>query len=113
MRSRARGLRRVPAGGWPLNEVLVGVGTTRTIRELILHRSDTTVEALRAWDVGLWSGVSAQGAAGCLERLHRAGLVAELPPDRPWRARRYRLETDHPLYRPLARLFQVERSISW
>lgn len=109
MKSRARGIRRPPPGGWPLDRVLVGVCTVRTFREMVLHRSETTVEALRGWDVGLWSGVSAQGATESLQRLHREGLMTELPPNRPGRARRYRLALDHPLCPPLVRLFERER----
>ncbi len=110
MKSRLRGLRRPPPGGWPLDGVLVGVGTVKTLRELVLLREETTMGPVRAWDAALWSGVSVQGSTGCMKRLHRAGLVASLPPDRPWRARRYRLDTGHPLAGPLIHLFKAERA---
>lgn len=109
MEKGRRGLRPVPEGGWPLDRVLVGVGTVRTLRELVLEHGKAMGGPRRAWDVALWSGVTAQGSIGCMERLHRAGLVEELPPDRPWRACRYLPVPTHPLWPPLADLFRAER----
>lgn len=109
MRKGRRGLAHVPEGGWPLDRVLVGVGTVRTLRELVLGRAGEFDGPRRAWDVALWSGVTPQGSIGCMERLHRAGLLEELPPDRPWRACRYVPVTGHPLWPPLADLFRAER----
>lgn len=108
-RPQASGGIREPPEGWPLNHVLVGVGTLRTLRELF-HRQDPPGRSpLRAWDVALRSEVSVQGAAESLERLAKAGLVEELPPAASGRASRYRLNPHNPLTPPLARLFQVER----
>lgn len=105
-----KGLRSKPAGGWPLDQVLVGVGTVRTLRELILEAGRSSRSApRRPWDVALWSGVSVQGSGDCLERLRRAELVRRFPPDRRGRARRYRLDATHPLARPLIGLFEAER----
>lgn len=111
-RRRGRGLRREPPGGWPLDRVLVGVGTLRTFRELALEYGRPWDGPKRAWDVALWSGVTPQGSTQCMERIHRAGLVVSLPPDRPWRARRYRLDVTHPLCPHLIRLFRAEEACS-
>lgn len=111
---RERGLRLPPGGGWPLDRILVGVGTLRTLRELALRHGPYGYPAegiLRPWDVALWSGVSAQGASDCLKRLHRAGLVAELPRESPGAAHRYRLNRNHLLCPSLIGLFQREASI--
>lgn len=105
------GLRPEPAGGWPLDALLVGVGTLRTLRELFRQFDRSCPEPLRAWDVALWSGVTPQGSIKAMDRIHEAGLVSVHPPDRPWRAVRYRLEPDHPLVAPLGRLFETERSL--
>jgi len=66
---RRIGLRPDPPGGWPLDKVLVGVATLRTLREVFLQRGVD----LRAWDVTQSCGVSPQGAADALDRLARAG----------------------------------------
>lgn len=107
-----RGLRRPPEGGWPLDELLVGVGTLRTLRELFRQAERHDPRPLRAWDVALWSGVTPQGSIKCMERIHATGLVSLLPPDRPWRAVRYLLEPRHPLASPLDRLFRSERAFA-
>lgn len=112
---RERGIRLPPGGGWPLDRVLVGVGTLRTFRELALRQGPYGYPAervLRPWDVALWSGVSAQGASDCLKRLHRAGLVVELPPESSGAAHRYRLNVKHSLCPSLIRLFQREAFVS-
>lgn len=106
------GLRRDPPEGWPLDALLVGVGTLRTLRELYRQFDRPCPEPLRAWDIALWSGVTPQGSIKAMDRIHRAGLVSVHPPDRPWRAVRYRLEPAHPLVDPLGRLFEIERSAS-
>ena len=95
-----------PIDGWPLDRILVGVATLRTIRELLRQASsyDSTV---RAWDLSLCSGVSPQGSANTLERLFREGLVDVLPSD-PGCARLYGL-VEHPLVQPLRNLFARER----
>jgi hypothetical protein len=96
-----------PMDGWPLDRILVGVATDRTIRELLRQAGWPGGSAVRAWDLSLCSGVSPQGSANTLERLHHEGLVRVLPSD-PGRARRYAL-VEHPLLRPLGRLFADER----
>lgn len=109
---RRRGLRPNPVDGWPLDDVLVGVGTLRTMRELFRQHDEAPREGPRAWDLALRSGVSAQGSADSLERLERAGLVTALARERPWRARGYRLKRHHPLVVPMRRLFEAERSVA-
>lgn len=106
-RSRRRGLRREPPGGWPLDELLVGVATLRTARELFRPYHQDWCP--RAWDLALWSGVTPRGSAYSMERLHRLGLVRAFPADRPGRAPGFRLDWSHPLVTPLARLFEAER----
>ncbi len=107
-----RGLRPKPMDGWPLDDVLVGVGTLRTMRELFRQNDEAPREGPRAWDLALRCGVSAQGAADSLERLERAGLVRALTRERPWRARGYRLKRHHPLVVPMRQLFEAERSVA-
>jgi hypothetical protein len=80
----------------------VGVATLRTTRELFRH-----VYPLRAWDLSLRTGVTPQGSANSLERLHRLGLVEECISD-PWEASRFRLDSEHYLFQPLADLFAAE-----
>lgn len=109
--SRGRGLRRKPEGGWPLDDILVGVATLRTIRELFRQNDETPLSRPRAWDLALWSGVTPQGSANSLERLERAELVRALAPERPWRAPGYSLELSHPLTTPMMGLLEAERSM--
>lgn len=118
-RKGRRGLRREPDGGWPLDDVLVGVATLRTIRELFRQDEEdrrevafASLRGARAWDLALWNGVTPQGSANSLDRLHRAGLARELPPNRPWRAHRYRVDWSHPLARPMGRLLVTERKLA-
>lgn len=99
---RRIGLTRDPPGGWPLDNLLVGVATLRTIRELFCHG-----RALRAWDLSLRTGVSPQGSANTLARLWEAGLVEAYEGD-PGEARWFRLVDEHYLVKPLGRLFAVE-----
>ena len=107
-RVRRSGLRREPPGGWPLDRVFVGVATLRTLRELFTLEESPGVYPNRAWDVALWSGVTPQGSADALDRLHRVGLVQCFRPDRIGEARSFRLDRDYPLAAPLARLFAAE-----
>lgn len=106
---KRRGLRSEPADGWPLDAMLVGVAALRTTRELFWQAADYPTRAPRAWDLALWTGVTAQGSAEAMARLAAAGLVTELAPDRPGRAPGFRLVADHPLVPPLHRLFETER----
>ena len=103
-RIRRIGLRPDPPGGWPLDQILVGVATLRTLREL--SRSPTP---LRPWDFSLQTGVSPQGTADALKRLLELGLVAEHPSSEAGRASRYRIEKSHFLREPLGWLFAAER----
>ena len=106
-----RGLRPEPADGWPLDRVLVGVATLRTLRELIRQDAEDRGLPPRAWDLALRNGVSAQGSANSLERLSEARFVTELTPTRPGRAPAFRLDRGHPAVAPMARLFEAERSM--
>jgi len=105
---RRIGLRPDPRGGWPLDKVLVGVATLRTLREVFLQRGVD----LRAWDVTQSCGVSPQGAADALDRLARAGLVETIPSPGPGYARSYRLDPSHPLAPSLGELFSEERRVA-
>lgn len=101
-----------PAGGWPLNHVLVGVGTLRTLRELYRRQHSShspDPDLVRAWDVAQRAAVTVQGAANSLERLEEAGLVQAFPPRRCGGAPRYRLDPCHPLVPPLGNLFRTEK----
>lgn len=108
-RRRRRGLRREPEGGWPLDHVLVGVATTRTLRELFRQDSEWPGHRPRAWDLALWSGVSPQGSVNSMERLARVGLVKAIPSGRAGYAPTFRIDGKYPLVGPLARLFTAER----
>jgi len=101
---RRIGLRPDPPGGWPLDEVFVGVATLRTMREVFRKGG----HELRAWDVALWSGVTPQGSTNSLDRLSRLGLVETIPSPGPGHARSYRLDSRHPLVDPVSRLFRAE-----
>lgn len=96
-----------PMDGWPLDRILVGVATVRTIRELLRQCVSPHGYATRAWNLSLCTGVSPQGSANTLERLYREGLVGVLPSD-PGSANWYAL-VEHPLLGPLAQLFADER----
>ena len=96
-----------PMDGWPLDRILVGVATVRTIRELLRQAVSPHAYTVRAWDLALCSGVSPQGSANALARLHREGLVRAVPSD-PGCAHRFGL-VEHPLLRPLGQLFAAER----
>jgi hypothetical protein len=102
-RIRRIGLTPDPPGGWPLDHILVGVATLRTIRELFCHS-----ESLRPWDLSLRTGVTPQGSAYALKRLCELGLVAEYLPREAGQAYRYRLDEGHFLFKPLGRLFSAE-----
>lgn len=106
-----RNLRGETADDWPLDQLLVGVATLRTIRELFQQDGEPFWYPPRAWDLAVWSGVSPQGSANALKRLERLGLATAQPSDRPWRAPGYRLDWNHPLVMPLARLFAEERAM--
>lgn len=57
------------------------------------------------------TGVSAQGAADAMRRIEATGLARHLPPERNWKAVRYRLVWDHPLAVALEDLFRAERAM--
>lgn len=111
LRGGRSGNRRDPQGGWPLDRVLVGVGTLRTMRQLFHRQRGPEADPLRAWDVALHTSVSVPGATDSLERLEREGLVEVLPPKGPGGASRYRLDALHPLHGRLNQLFQAERRL--
>lgn len=104
-RIRRVGLRREPPGGWPLDEVFVGVATLRTMRELYRQEGSTP----RPWDLALWSGVSPQGTTNSLRRLEAVGLVKALRPNRPGETPTFTFDPAHPLYPSLTHLFRAER----
>ena len=106
-RIRQIGVRREPPGGWPLDELFVGVATLRMTRELFRLEGPPP----RPWDRAIWSGVSPQGTRNSLRRLEALGLVEELRPDRPGGAPCFALDRTHPLYPPLADLFRAERAM--
>lgn len=85
----------------------MGVATLRTTRELMRLGNSPQ----RAWDVALWSGVTPQGSADSLERLHRVGLAEVIPSWRPGVARSFRVDWNCRLAGPLARLFAAEREL--
>ena len=93
--------------GWPLDRILVGVATLRTIRELLRQAVSPHGYVVRAWDLSLCTGVSPQGSANTLERLYREGIIGVASSD-PGCARRYGL-IEHPLLEPLNALFAAER----
>jgi hypothetical protein len=70
-----------PMDGWPLDRILVGVATVRTIRELLRQ--------------------------AVAPHAYREGLARVVPSD-PGCARQYAL-VEHPLLRPLGNLFADER----
>lgn len=102
------GLRGRPEDGWPLDRVWVSVAAVRSTRELFHQKARGFPEPVRAWDLALWSGVSPQGAGSALRRMERIELVEATPPDRPGRARGYRVVPTHPLAAPLTSLFRAE-----
>lgn len=108
---RRRGLRAEPEDGWPLDRMLVGVATLRTMRELFLQDIEFSREPRRAWDLSLNNGVTPQGSAESMLRLAGEGLAREVPPREARRAMGYRLERGHPLAGPLGHLFKVEQRI--
>lgn len=98
-----------PVGGWPLDRLLVGVGTLRTMRELFHQDERWSGGSCRAWDLALWTRVTPQGASKSMKRLAREKLVRTFPSRVRGRAPTYRLIRSHPLTPPLAHLFEVER----
>ena len=108
---RRRGLRPEPEEGWPLDRMLVGVATLRTMRELFLQDVEFSRTPRRAWDLALYNGVTPQGSAESLLRLAGEGLARGVPPEDPRRAMGYRLEPGHSLADPLRRLFRAESRV--
>lgn len=99
------------------------MATLRTLRELHLQDLESPVTPRfgsnpappwelppRAWDLALWNGVSVQGAANSLERLHRNGLVRRFSYGSGGGAARYELDHGSDLVRSLCRLFDTEWS---
>lgn len=105
------GLRREPLGGWPLDQLFVGVATLRTTRELFRQSLSSQPDLLRAWDICLWSGVTPKGSADSMNRLARLGLVTQAISSRPRHAPEFALDLSHLLVAPLSDLFAAERSI--
>jgi hypothetical protein len=101
---RRIGLTPDPPGGWPLDHILVGVATLRTIREMYGRPAP-----LRPWDLSLRTGVTPQGSAYALRRLCKLGLVAEYMPREAGEAFRFGLDRDHFLFESLGWLFRAER----
>lgn len=111
-RESRRGLAAVPESGWPLDQLLVGVATLRTTRQLLRPSGALRGGSVRAWDIALWSGVTPQGTRYCMERLECAGLIRQVARGKSWHAATYRLVERHPLVRPLSGLFMAERAIA-
>ncbi len=109
-RRRRGGLGWEPYDGWPLDRLLVGPGTVRTIRQLFHEDRPHAPGAYRAWDLALCSGVSPQGTADALDRLWMAGLVERVCPRRSGDAASFRIDWEHPLTEALARLFWFEEA---
>ncbi|HKK07763.1 MAG TPA: hypothetical protein VKA44_02645 [Gemmatimonadota bacterium] len=121
---RRRGLGFRPPEGWPLDDLLVGVGTLRTLRELIRRereerrragagrRPEATSTGLiapfRPWDVALTCDVTPQGATKVMDRLHRLELLRRFPAERYGRADGFLLDRSHPMAPGLVRLFEEE-----
>jgi hypothetical protein len=101
---RRIGLTRDPPGGWPLDQLFVGVATLRTTRELFRQSDD-----VRAWDLALRTGVTPQGTTDSLRRLERLGLVRVFPAWADGHAPSFRLDQSHYLVALLGRLFHAER----
>lgn len=105
-RATREGPTRRPLGfEWPLDGILVGVGTLRVLRELYVGEPDDFGH--RAWDLAAWCGVTTQGAGKALERLGTVGFVYPSDPP-PGRAPSWWLDRGHPLCRPLGDLFRAE-----
>lgn len=104
-RIRRIGLSWEPPDGWPLDRLLVGVATLRSIREFLRAPGSSR----RGWDLHLRSGVSVQGSTYALERMEREGLAFRVVVD-PWSAPGYGLDLDHPLVPALRKLFEDERA---
>lgn len=107
-----RGLAATPEGGWPLDQLFVGVATLRTTRQLLRPSGALRGGSIRAWDIALWSGVTPQGTRSCMERLECVGLVRQVAPSKSWHATTYRLVERHPLVEPLLTLFRAEQGIA-
>lgn len=102
--------RRAKGIEWPLDGILVGVGTLRVLRELFSGRP--AVWGSRAWDLSMWCGVTTQGAGRALERLEARGLVWHVDSADPDRAPSWGLQPSHPLYDPLHDLFRAEADVA-
>lgn len=111
-REPRRGLAATPEGGWPLDQLFVGVATLRTTRQVLRPSGALRGGSVRPWDISLWSGVTPQGTRYCMERLERVGLVRQVTPGKSWHAATYRLVERHPLIEPLTGLFMTEVAIA-
>ena len=102
---------RGPEGGWPLDELFVGVVTLRTVREMFSRQRDYPKRDWRAYDLFLRIDASLPGCAKAARRLARAGVFESLPPADHWAACSYRLDPTYPLLEPLRDLFFAERRL--
>ncbi|MGI9039488.1 MAG: hypothetical protein ACR2GQ_11620 [Gemmatimonadota bacterium] len=109
--SVGRGLAHEPAEGWPLDRVLVGVATLRTLRQVVRpHRlREANVDWVRAFDISLWSGVTPQGSRHAMERLRSAGILKTASRAHFGRAERFMIDAYHPLTRAFETLFEAEQ----
>lgn len=98
-----------PVDVWPLDRLLVGVGTLRTTRELMRRSRGEHAGPLRAWDLALRSQVTVQGSSNAVDRLEAIGLISIVRCAGPGRAKEFSLVHPHPLTAPLAHLFHAER----
>lgn len=107
-RPRIRGPRAIPPGGWPLDDLFVGVVTLRTMREMFARDRVHPGRDWRPSRLSLRVAGSLRGCTKATRRLERAGLLEGLPPTEYGRARSYRLDRSHPLVDELAGLFRSE-----
>ena len=87
---------------YPLNRILASEGAVRILRELARHGRERSVPALaRA------TKLSAQAIRNVLTDLTTIGIVEAIGQERTVL---YRLQSAHPLHRPLAHLFEEEEN---
>ena len=84
----------------PTSTLLATPGSVRVLRELLEADAPLAVSTLAER-----ARLSAQGVRNTLSELRRGGVVEELGEGR---GRLYRADASHPLYLPLAAIFQAE-----
>lgn len=102
---------RTPEGGWPLDDLFVGIVTLRTVRELLARERRYPGSDWRAYDLYLRIDASLPGCTKAARRLAGIGVFESLPPADHWSACSYRLDPTYPLLDPLRDLFFAERRL--